>query len=81
MDEKALLDGKGTHADIYSCSNKTWRGVPGSLPMVYVLMFAKKRKSTYKIFVSAIFPVWTSQGLNLGPPDYESVKIKIFRVS
>ena len=27
------------------------------------------------------FLMWTSQGLNLGPPDYESVKIKFFRVS
>ena len=26
-----------------------------------------------QIFVSAWFLVWTSQGLNLGPPDYESV--------
>ena len=25
--------------------------------------------------------MWTSQGLNLGPPDYESVEIKFFRVS
>ena len=25
--------------------------------------------------------MWTSQGLNLGPPDYESVKVKFFRVS
>ena len=25
--------------------------------------------------------MWTSQGLNLGPPDYESVKIKFFVVS
>ena len=28
-----------------------------------------------QIFVSAWFLVWTSQGLNLGPPDYESVAL------
>jgi len=25
--------------------------------------------------------VWTSQGLNLGPPDYESVKVRFFKIS
>ena len=39
------------------------------------LKVANKRKSTYKIFVSAWFLMWTSQGLNLGPPDYESVAL------
>ena len=38
-------------------------------------MFTKKRKSTYKIFVSAWFLKWTSLGLNQGPPDYESVAL------
>ena len=47
-----------------------------SLRVFYVhLMFTKKRKSTYRIFVSAWFSAWTSQGLNLGPPDYESVAL------
>ena len=47
-----------------------------SLRTFYVhLMFTKKRKSTYKIFVSAWHSMWTSQGLNLGPPDYESVAL------
>ena len=26
-------------------------------------------------FVTALFSMWTSQGLNLGPPDYESVAL------
>ena len=34
-----------------------------------------KRKSTCEQLVSAWFSVWTSQGLNLGPPDYESVAL------
>ena len=47
-----------------------------SLFLLYVhLMITKKRKSTYKNFVSACFSLWTSQGLNLGPPDYESVAL------
>ena len=25
--------------------------------------------------------MWTSQGLNLGPPDYESVKVGFFKIS
>ena len=25
--------------------------------------------------------MWTSQGLNLGPPDYESVKVRFFKIS
>ena len=24
--------------------------------------------------------MWTSQGLNLGPPDYESVKVRFFKI-
>jgi hypothetical protein len=27
------------------------------------------------------FYLWTSQGLNLGPPDYESVKVRYFKIS
>ena len=38
------------------------------------IVYADKRKSTYKIFVSACF-LWTSLGLNQGPPDYESVAL------
>jgi len=34
------------------------------------LMFTNKRKSTCEKLVSAWFSAWTSQGLNLGPPDY-----------
>ena len=33
-------------------------------------MFTSKRKSTYRMNVSAF--VWTSLGLNQGPPDYET---------
>ena len=25
--------------------------------------------------------MWTSQGLNLEPPDYESVKVRFFKIS
>ena len=33
---------------------------------------SEHKNGTYEIFVSACDSVWTSQGLNLGPPDYES---------
>ena len=33
--------------------------------------FTKKKKESREIFVTPCFSVWTSQGLNLGPPDYE----------
>ena len=39
------------------------------------LKVTKKRKSTCEKLVSAWFSMWTSQGLNLGPPDYESVAL------
>ena len=34
-----------------------------------------KRKSTCEKLVSAWFSAWTSQGLNLGPPEYESIAL------
>ena len=33
--------------------------------------FHQKEKESHEIFVTLWFSVWTSQGLNLGPPDYE----------
>ena len=38
-------------------------------------VFAKQRKRSYIFDVTPWFSVWTSQGLNLGPPDYESVAL------
>ena len=37
------------------------------------------KKSTCEKLVSALFLAWTSQGLNLGPPDYEP-QISIFMI-
>ena len=37
--------------------------------------FPRKRKSSYDFVVTAWLLAWTSQGLNLGPPDYESVAL------
>ena len=54
-------------------SNRTnfQKVTPRSFWAFYVhLMFTSKRKSTYKMNVSAF--VWTSLGLNQGPPDYET---------
>ena len=42
---------------------------------VFSHCFPRKRKSTYRNSVSAWLLKWTSQGLNLGPPDYESVAL------
>ena len=65
------IKAKTFHA-LTSNRTKLQKVTPRSLRVLYVhLMFTKKRKSTYKIIVSAWFSVWTSQGLNLGPPDYE----------
>ena len=33
------------------------------------------KKSTCRKLASALFLAWTSQGLNLGPPDYEYRKV------
>ena len=69
------IKAKTFHA-LTSNRTKLQKVTPRSLRVLYVhLMFTKKRKSTYKIIVSAWFSVWTSQGLNLGPPDYESVAL------
>jgi len=42
---------------------------------------SEHKNGTYGILVSACDSVWTSQGLNLGPPDYESVKVRYFKIS
>ena len=39
-----------------------------------------KRKSTCEKLVSAWFLVWTSQGLNLRPPDYESERMQFYEI-
>ena len=41
----------------------------------------RHEKRSYAICVTLWFSVWTSQGLNLGPPDYESVKVRFFKIS
>ena len=38
------------------------------------LWLTDKEKSSYE-FVTASFSLWTSLGLNQGPPDYESVAL------
>ena len=40
---------------------------------VFSHCFPIKRKSSYDFVVTAWFLMWTSLGLNQGPPDYESV--------
>ena len=42
---------------------------------VFSHCFPRKRKSSYDFVVTAWFPLWTSLGLNQGPPDYESVAL------
>ena len=37
--------------------------------------FHQKEKESHEIFVTLWFSVWTRQGLNLWPPDYESVAL------
>ena len=39
----------------------------------WCFIFAKAQKKAVTKFVTAF--LWTSQGLNLGPPDYESVAL------
>ena len=38
------------------------------------IVYARKQKAATR-FVTAFCSLWTSQGLNLGPPDYESVAL------
>ena len=42
---------------------------------VFSHCFPIKRKSSYDFVVTAWFLMWTSLGLNQGPPDYESVAL------
>ncbi len=42
---------------------------------VFSHCFPIKRKSSYDFVVTASFSMWTSLGLNQGPPDYESVAL------
>ena len=39
------------------------------------LCLRKDIKKAATKFVTAWYSLWTSQGLNLGPPDYESVAL------
>ena len=39
------------------------------------------KKSTCRKLASALFLAWTSQGLNLGPPDYESFPWLFYGIS
>ncbi len=39
------------------------------------MVFANKRKRSYIFDVTPWFSMWTRQGLNLWPPDYESVAL------
>ena len=39
------------------------------------MVFAKGMKKAVTLCVTAWFSVWAIQGLNLGPPDYESVAL------
>ena len=39
---------------------------------VFSYCFPRKRKSSYDFVVTAWFLMWTSLGLNQGPPDYET---------
>ena len=52
--------------------NRMYGGVRGQKTKVGSKLFR---------FPPTRFPVWTSQGLNLGPPDYESVKVRFFKIS
>ena len=47
---------------------------------VFSHCFPETKNQQLEFLLSCWFSVWTSQGLNLGPPDYESVKIKFFEV-
>ena len=42
---------------------------------VFSHCFPKKKNQQLEFLLSYWFSVWTSQGLNLGPPDYESVAL------
>jgi len=41
----------------------------------------RKKEIRNLFFGGCGFLMWTSQGLNLGPPDYESVKVIFFKIS
>ena len=59
---------------------KWWKMVSNS-KRLFSHCFRKTKNQQLEFLLSCCFSMWTSQGLNLGPPDYESVKIKFFKVS
>ena len=52
----------------------TWCKIADSTRL-FTHCLRRHEKSTCEKLVSAWFSMWTSQGLNLGPPDYESVAL------
>ena len=45
-------------------------------PPHHVIMPDKQKKTLTACFLAiSVFPLWTSLGLNQGPPDYESEKL------
>ena len=53
---------------------KWWKMVSNS-NRLFSHCFRKTKNRQLKFLLSCWFSVWTSQGLNLGPPDYESVAL------
>ena len=46
-----------------------------TLSLKWCFVLRKDIKKAATKFVTACYSSWTSQGLNLGPPDYESVAL------
>ena len=61
-------------------ANLYLQGLPASTVKVKGI-FWKRKKHLQSLCKCLILHVWTSQGLNLGPPDYESVKVRFFKIS
>ena len=51
------------------------RWIPASQMVKWCFVLRKDIKKAATKFVTACYSSWTSQGLNLGPPDYESVAL------
>lgn len=44
-------------------------------------MFSHEKKKGSQRIANCLFSRWTSQGLNLGPPDYESFCVLFHRIT
>ena len=54
---------------------KKWQKMGPNSNRLFSHCFRKKKNQQLEFLLNCRFSMWTSQGLNLGPPDYEYRKV------